>query len=67
MFSQYDSRHIYVVKTSYSFHIDFQETQRFNPASFAGASGFIKRADSALRTVDPFSFFLHYQRFALKQ
>jgi hypothetical protein len=42
---------INVVKTSSSFHIDFQETLRFDPASFAGASDFIKRADNALRTV----------------
>jgi len=47
---------IYVVKTSSSFHIDFQETLRFDPASFAGASDFIKRTDNALRTVKPFSF-----------
>ncbi len=47
---------INVVKTSSSFHIDFQETQRFDPASFAGASDFIKRSDNALRTVKPFSF-----------
>ncbi len=47
---------IYVVKTSSSFHIDFQETLRFDPASFADASDFIKRADNALRTVKPFSF-----------
>jgi hypothetical protein len=52
---------IYVVKTSSSFHIDFQETLRFNPASFADASDFIKRADNALRTVQPFSFPLSIQ------
>ncbi len=40
-----------VVKTSSSFHIDFQETLRFDPASFADASDFIQRADNALRTV----------------
>ncbi len=44
------------MKTSLSFHIDFQETLRFDPASFADASDFIKRADNALRTVQPFSF-----------
>ncbi len=43
--------YIYVVKTSSSFHIDFQETLRFNPASFADASDLIKRANNALRTV----------------
>jgi hypothetical protein len=43
--------YIYVVKTSSSFHIDFQETLRFDPASFAYASDFIKQADNALRTV----------------
>ena len=48
--------YIYVVKTSSSFHIDFQETQRFDPVSFAGASDFIRRTDNALRTVKPFSF-----------
>ncbi len=42
---------IHVVKTSLSFHIDFQETLRFDPASFADTSDFIKRADNALRTV----------------
>jgi hypothetical protein len=42
---------VYVVRTSSSFHINFQETLRFDPASFADASGFIKRADNALRTV----------------
>ncbi len=52
---------IYVVKTSSSFHIDFQETLRFDPASFAGASDFIKRTDNALRTVQPFSFPLSIQ------
>ncbi len=40
-----------VVKTSSSFQIDFQETLRFNPASFADASDFIKQADNALRTI----------------
>ncbi len=49
---------MYVVKTSQSFHIDFQETQRFDPMSFAGASDFIKRTDNALRAVKPFSFLL---------
>ncbi len=43
--------YIYVVKTSSSFHIDFQETLRFDPASFADASDFIKRADNAPRTI----------------
>ena len=52
---------MYVVKTSSSFHIDFQETQRFDPASFAGASDFIKRTDNAPRTVKPFSFPPDYQ------
>jgi hypothetical protein len=38
---------------SSSFHIDFQETLRFDPASFAGASDLIKRAEgSSLRRED---------------
>ncbi len=47
---------INVVKMSSSFYINFQETLRFDPTSFADTSDFIKWADNALRTVEPFSF-----------
>ncbi len=43
--------YIYVMKMSSSFHIDFQETLRFDPTSFADTSDFIKQADNALSTV----------------
>jgi hypothetical protein len=34
-----------------SFHLDFQETLRFDPTGFAGASDFIKRTGNASRTI----------------
>ncbi len=40
-----------VVKTSISFDIDFLETPRFAPVSFADASDFIKQAVNVQRTI----------------
>ncbi len=45
-----------MLKALDTFHIDFLETPRFAPIGFANVSDFIKWADNAHRTVQPFSF-----------